>query len=57
MATSTQNYGYPKPEETDFYDIGQFNQAMDMIDGDMKKTADDLSALDTKKADSEEVKV
>ena len=38
MANETVNYGYPKPEEDDFYDINQFNQAMDMIDGDLKKT-------------------
>lgn len=36
MATETMNYGYPKPGEDDFYDISQFNQALDMIDEDMK---------------------
>lgn len=37
MATETMNYGYPKPGEDDFYDISQFNQALDMIDQDMKE--------------------
>lgn len=36
MATETMNYGYPKPGEDDFYDISQFNQALDMIAEDMK---------------------
>ena len=37
MATETMNYGYPKPGEDDFYDITQYNQALDMIDQDMKE--------------------
>ncbi len=37
MASETQNYGYPKPDTDDFYDIGDFNKAMDMIDGDIKE--------------------
>ena len=37
MATETMNYGYPKPGEDDFYDINQYNQAMEMIDEDIKE--------------------
>ncbi len=36
MATETKNYGIPKPEEDDFYDIGLFNRAMDMADESIK---------------------
>lgn len=49
MATETENYGYPKPDVDDFYDVGDFNQAMDMIDGDIKGIEESLSsAIDTK---------
>ncbi len=49
MATETENYGYPKPDLDDFYDVGDFNQAMDMIDGDIKGIEESLSsAIDTK---------
>lgn len=37
MATETMNYGYPKPGQDDFYDINQYNQAMEMIDEDIKE--------------------
>ena len=45
MTNVTQNYGYPKPEEEDFYDVGDFNRAMDMIDGNMKDTNDAISGF------------
>ncbi len=45
MAGKTQNYGYPKPEEEDFYDVGDFNRAMDMIDKNMKETEDIASGI------------
>ena len=49
MATETENYGYPKPDVDDFYDVGDFNQAMDMIDGDIKGIEESFnSAIDTK---------
>ncbi len=49
MATETENYGYPKPDVDDFYDVGDFNRAMDMIDGDIKGVEESLSsAIDTK---------
>ncbi len=41
MATETKNYSYPKPEVEEFYDINQFNMAMDMIDNNMKDRQDE----------------
>lgn len=35
MATTTTNYGLKKPEETDFYNIADFNENMDKIDSEM----------------------
>ena len=40
MGIETDNFGYPKPGEDDFYDIGVFNQAMDMVDKDLKDLGD-----------------
>lgn len=51
MANETLNYGYPKPEPEDFYNIEEFNQAMDMIDGDIKNIEEKTSELNRKKAD------
>ncbi len=36
MAAETENYGFPKPGEDDFYDIGVFNLAMDKADEAIK---------------------
>lgn len=36
MATETETYKFPKPDEDDFYDIGQFNQTMDLIDESLR---------------------
>ena len=44
MASQTQNYHYPKPEEEDFYDVGEFNRAMDMIDEDIKQVEESIPA-------------
>ncbi len=44
MASQTQNYHYPKPEEEDFYDVGEFNRAMDMIDEDIKQVEEAIPA-------------
>ena len=40
MGIGTDNFGYPKPGEDDFYDIGVFNRAMDMVDKDLKDLGD-----------------
>lgn len=37
MADETKNYGFPKPGEGDFYDIGIFNLAMDRADEAIKE--------------------
>lgn len=37
MADETKNYGFPKPGEDDFYDIGIFNLAMDRADEAIKE--------------------
>lgn len=54
MASGTQNYGYPKPEEEDFYDVGDFNRAMDMIDKDMKSANDATSEINEQISDFEQ---
>lgn len=53
MAGETQNYKYPKPDAEDFYDIEEFNKAMDMIDGDIKKTEENLEKLNKQKVCNE----
>jgi hypothetical protein len=37
MATKTNNYKLTKPEQTDFYNVDDFNDNMDIIDGELKK--------------------
>ncbi|RKD32155.1 hypothetical protein [Lacrimispora algidixylanolytica] len=44
MANKTNNYKFPKPEADDFYDISEYNKAMDILD-------DSLSEMDKKKLD------
>lgn len=36
----TTNYGFNKPEVTDFYNVDDFNENMDAIDEELKKVAD-----------------
>lgn len=45
MATETATYKLKKPDEDDFYDIGQFNQTMDLIDESLKAVAERTAAL------------
>lgn len=55
MAAETENYGFPKPGEDDFYDIGMFNLAMDKADEAIKaaeEKADELIKAAEQKADS-----
>ncbi len=56
MASETQNYGYPKPDAEDFYNVEDFNRAMDMVDGDVKGLQDAVSALREEKADGTELR-
>lgn len=44
MANKTNNYKFPKPEADDFYDISEYNKAMDILD-------DSLTEMDQKKLD------
>lgn len=37
---TTDNYGLKKPEETDFYDVQDQNDNMDIIDAKMKEIED-----------------
>jgi len=45
MATTTTNYGLTKPATTDNYDIAVPNANMDIIDTQMKATADGVTAI------------
>ena len=55
MANETQNCGYPKPDTDDFYNIEDFNRAIDMIDGDIGEIQEAVSALGDGKADKKDV--
>jgi hypothetical protein len=44
VANKTNNYKFPKPEADDFYDISEYNKAMDILD-------DSLTEMDQKKLD------
>jgi hypothetical protein len=44
VANKTNNYKFPKPEVDDFYDISEYNKAMDILD-------DSLTEMDQKKLD------
>ena len=39
MSTSTQNYGFVKPDPSEYYDVGVFNQNFDDIDAAIKEAA------------------
>lgn len=39
MATFTENYNLIKPSEEDYYDVQDFNENMDTIDGQIAETA------------------
>ena len=47
MATNTTNYNLVKPAYSDTADIVDLNGNMDIIDGQMKTNADNISALNT----------
>ena len=48
MATETETYKLLKPDEDDFYDIGQFNQTMDLIDESLKAVVEKTAALQSR---------
>ena len=39
MSTSTQNYGFTKPDPSEYYDVGVFNKNFDDIDAAIKEAA------------------
>lgn len=45
MATETTNYSLTKPEETDYYDVADFNNNMDIIDASMAATATQVGTV------------
>lgn len=48
LASFTENYSLTKPEEADYYDIGDFNANMDAIDGAMAETAAEVAGIGEK---------
>ena len=49
MATKTTNYGFEKPDGTDFYDVDVQNSNMDIIDKQMKANANAITQLNSDK--------
>lgn len=45
MATKTPNYNLAKPDLEDFADIRVLNANMDIIDAELKKLKDQITAL------------
>lgn len=48
MATFTENYNLIKPSEEDYYDVQDFNENMDAIDGQMAEQERQTAAIDEK---------
>lgn len=48
MATFTENYNLIKPSEEDYYDVQDFNENMDTIDGQMAEQEQQTAAIDEK---------
>lgn len=48
MATFTENYNLIKPSEEDYYDVQDFNENMDAIDGQMMETAAEVDGIGNK---------
>ncbi|WP_312503766.1 hypothetical protein [Lacrimispora sp.] len=40
MGNETKNYKFPKPSEDDFYDISEYNKAMDILDETLTEMSD-----------------
>lgn len=45
MSTTTTNYGMTKPAQSDFYNVDDFNGNADIMDTEMKKREDAISAI------------
>lgn len=48
MATFTEHYNLIKPSEEDYYDVQDFNENMDAIDGQMMETAAEVDGIGEK---------
>lgn len=48
MATFTENYNLIKPSEEDYYDVQDFNENMDAIDGQLAETAEEVDGIGNK---------
>lgn len=48
MSTFTENYNLIKPGEEDYYDVQDFNENMDTIDGQMAETERELKSISEK---------
>ena len=48
MSTFTENYDLIKPDEADYYDVQDFNENMDTIDGVMAATEAAISGISEK---------
>lgn len=48
MATFTEHYNLIKPSEEDYYDVQDFNENMDAIDGQMMETAAEVDGIGNK---------
>jgi len=48
MSTYTENYNLIKPDETDHYDVQEFNENMDIIDTQMMQTENTVEQMDGK---------
>lgn len=48
MATFTENYNLIKPSEEDYYDVQDFNENMDTIDGQLAETAEEVDGIGDK---------
>ena len=48
MSTFTENYSLIKPDETDYYDVQDFNENMDMIDAQLAQTESAMESISEK---------
>ena len=48
MSTYTENYNLIKPDETDYYDVQNFNENMDVIDTQMMETTQEIENISEK---------
>lgn len=52
MSTYTENYNLIKPDETDYYDVQDFNENMDTLDSTMAEIESGIGTIDKKMGSS-----